>query len=80
MARSFRHLVRSLPLARKLTLIVLFFVGAVGGIVFLAHVQMQILSGVRAFVGGEGSWSKGQKDAVLWLRRFAGSGTPSRSR
>jgi len=73
MARSISQLVRSLPLSRKLTLIVLFFVGAVGGIVFLAHVQMQILAGVRAYVGGEASWSKGQKDAVLWLRRYAHS-------
>ncbi len=73
MSRSLGELVRPLPLARKLALIVLFFIGAAGAIVFLAHVQTKILSGVRAYVGGEGSWSKGQKDAVLWLRRYAWS-------
>jgi diguanylate cyclase (GGDEF)-like protein/PAS domain S-box-containing protein len=30
-----------------------------------------VLSGVRAYVGGEGLWSKGEKDAVLHLTAFA---------
>ena len=32
---------------------------------------MEILSAVRAYVGGEGLWSKGQKDAVMHLTRYA---------
>jgi len=32
---------------------------------------MEILSAVRAYVGGEGLWSKGQKDAVMYLTRYA---------
>ena len=32
---------------------------------------MNTLSSVRAFVGGEGIWSKAQKDAVLNLQRYA---------
>lgn len=29
-----------------------------------------ILSGVRAYVGGESLWSKGQKDAIHYLQRY----------
>jgi PAS domain S-box-containing protein len=32
---------------------------------------MQVLSGVRAYVGGEALWSKGQKTAVYDLQRYA---------
>ena len=32
---------------------------------------MNVLSAVRSFVGGEGLWSKGQKDAVHALHRYA---------
>src|SRR5437870_5246980 len=32
---------------------------------------MEILSAVRAYVGGEGLWSKGEKDAVHRLARYA---------
>lgn len=32
---------------------------------------MDILSSVRAFVGGEGRWSKAQKDAIQSLHRYA---------
>ncbi len=35
---------------------------------------MRTLSAVRAFVAGEGSWSKAQKDAALSLQRYALSG------
>jgi diguanylate cyclase (GGDEF)-like protein/PAS domain S-box-containing protein len=34
---------------------------------------MQILSAARAYVGGEGLWSKGQKDATAHLLRYARS-------
>ncbi len=37
------------------------------------HVGLSMLSGVRAYVGGEGLWSKAQKDAVNWLHRYAES-------
>jgi two-component system, sensor histidine kinase len=35
---------------------------------------MRTLSAVRAFVAGEGSWSKAQKDAALSLQRYALTG------
>ena len=37
----------------------------------------QVLSGVRAYVGGEGLWSKGQKDAVYALNRYLDSRDPA---
>jgi diguanylate cyclase (GGDEF)-like protein/PAS domain S-box-containing protein len=35
---------------------------------------MTALSAMRAFVGGESLWSKGQKDAAVYLRQYARSG------
>jgi diguanylate cyclase (GGDEF)-like protein/PAS domain S-box-containing protein len=37
----------------------------------LSIVCMEILSAARAYVGGEGLWSKAQKDAVAHLSRYA---------
>ncbi len=42
----------------------------------LASGSMWLLSGVRAYVAGEGSWSKAQKDAVLHLRMYGETGDP----
>lgn len=36
----------------------------------LAAASVDLLSGVRAYVGGESRWSKGQKDAVYHLQRY----------
>jgi diguanylate cyclase (GGDEF)-like protein len=35
-----------------------------------------MLSSMRAYVGAESQWSKGQKDAVFHLQRYAASGDP----
>lgn len=44
---------------------------AVTMIVFtLGTLQVQLMSGVRAYVRGEGLWAKSQKDAVLLLYRY----------
>jgi PAS domain S-box-containing protein len=43
------------------------------GLLAIIYVSLQIETGVRAFVGGEGLYSKGQKDAVFHLLRYAGS-------
>lgn len=40
----------------------------------LVDATMENLSAGRAYVGGEGLWSKAQKDAVYHLLRYAGSG------
>lgn len=44
---------------------------SVVSLVFLSALSMELLSAVRAYVNGEGLWSKSQKDAVLFLTRYA---------
>jgi PAS domain S-box-containing protein len=43
------------------------------GLLAIIYFSLQIETGVRAFVGGEGLYSKGQKDAVFHLLRYAGN-------
>ena len=43
------------------------------GLLAIVYVSLQVESGVRAYVGGEGLYSKGQKDAVYHLIRYAGT-------
>ena len=45
-------------------------------LVALAAVSLSVMSSVRAYIGGESFWSKGQKDAVLYLDLYAHSGDP----
>src|SRR5882724_3102898 len=70
---SLKSILQSLPVAKKLALIVVVFVAIVSCLLLLTAAQMDILSAVRAYVGGEGLWSKGQKDAVHHLARYAHS-------
>lgn len=46
------------------------FVAVVLALFTLVYFSIQLLSGVRAYVEGEGLWSKGQKDAVYALSRY----------
>lgn len=64
---------RRLPVARKLLIIVGVFVAIVVGVFSLGLLRSEILSGVRAYVGGEGLWSKAEKRAVLSLTKYASS-------
>lgn len=41
---------------------------------FLAGVSLEMLSSVRAYVGGEGLWSKGQKDAIHFISVYSQTG------
>jgi PAS domain S-box-containing protein len=66
-----RRRLQFLSLGGKLALIVAVFVAIVTALVLLAMVEMQVLSAVRAYVAGEGLWSKGQKAAVYHLQRYA---------
>ena len=43
------------------------------GLLGIIYFSLQVETGVRAFVGGEGLYSKGQKDAVFHLIRYAGN-------
>jgi len=44
---------------------------ALGAMLIVAVVSLQVLSILRAYVGGEGLYSKGQKDAVFYLTQYA---------
>jgi diguanylate cyclase (GGDEF)-like protein len=41
---------------------------------FLAGLSLEMLSSVRAYVGGEGLWSKGQKDAIHFISLYSQTG------
>jgi diguanylate cyclase (GGDEF)-like protein len=41
---------------------------------FLAGFSLELLSSVRAYVGGEGLWSKGQKDAIHFISLYSETG------
>jgi len=43
------------------------------GLLAIIYFSLHVESGVRAYVGGEGLYSKGQKDAVYHLLRYAGT-------
>jgi signal transduction histidine kinase/CheY-like chemotaxis protein len=65
---------RDVSITRKLY----FTVGAmallIGVELFVLLFSLSILSSLRAYVGGEGLWSKAQKDAVFHLYRYGNSG------
>ena len=50
------------------------FVAIVIFLAFLAAVSLEMLSSVRAYVGGEGMWSKSQKDAIHFLSVYSQTG------
>ena len=64
---------RRLPIARKLLVIVGVFVAIVVCVFLLGVLRSDIQNGVRAYVGGEGLWSKAEKRAVLSLTTYAES-------
>ncbi|MBN8961456.1 MAG: EAL domain-containing protein [Rhizobiales bacterium] len=52
------------------------FVALVLAQLSLAVVSLYTLSTVRAYVAGEALWSKGQKEAIYYLNRYAETGDP----
>lgn len=51
-------------------LIIALFLTLIFCLVLLFHVQMDALTAIRAYVGGEGLWAKAQKDAIRSLERY----------
>ncbi|AET92207.1 diguanylate cyclase/phosphodiesterase with PAS/PAC sensor(s) [Burkholderia sp. YI23] len=50
------------------------FLAVVASLLALVATSLSIMSSVRAYIGGESTWSKGQKDAVFYLIRYAQTG------
>ncbi|WP_244818074.1 EAL domain-containing protein [Caballeronia sp. Lep1P3] len=50
------------------------FLAVVISLLAMAATSLSIMSSVRAYIGGESTWSKGQKDAVFCLVRYAQTG------
>jgi len=71
--RNQRDTFRQLPVARKLLTIVGVFVAIVLCVFYLDMFRSEVLSAVRAYVGGEGLWSKAEKRAALNLTAYAES-------
>jgi diguanylate cyclase (GGDEF)-like protein/PAS domain S-box-containing protein len=61
------------PMPRRLLLLILPLVAIVTALLLLVAGAMETLSAGRAYVGGEGLWSKAQKDAVHHLLLYASS-------
>ncbi|SED51072.1 PAS domain S-box-containing protein/diguanylate cyclase (GGDEF) domain-containing protein [Rhizobiales bacterium GAS188] len=66
---SVKHRVR-----HRLLRLVLPFVAVIALQALLACVSLETLSAVRAYVGGEGLWSKGQKDAIHFVTLYSKTG------
>ncbi len=66
---------RNVSIARKLYFTVGIMALLIGVELFVLFFCLNTLSSLRAYVGGEGLWSKAQKDAVFHLYRYGISGT-----
>lgn len=60
--------------------IIWIFAAIVLCLLILAAFSFELLSSMRAYVGGESLWSKSQKDAVFHLQQYASSGAPAELR
>jgi PAS domain S-box-containing protein len=66
-----RKLFLDLPVSKKLVIILWLFLVIVIGLLGLSYETIENLSAARAYVGGEGLWSKAQKQAVHDLLRYS---------
>ncbi|MBI3805820.1 MAG: methyl-accepting chemotaxis protein [Nitrospirae bacterium] len=58
-------------IAKKLYGIIVLYCSIVVGVSLFSYLGMTLLSGVRAYVGAEGIWSKHQKEGAYHLVRYA---------
>src|SRR3954451_15674590 len=65
---------RDVSIARKLYVIVGTMAVLIGVELFVLLFSLKTLSSLRAYVGGEGLWSKAQKDAVFQLYKYGTTG------
>ncbi len=73
-----RHprIIAPFPVSRRLLLIVWPFLAIVVLLVLLGIGSVDIMSSVRAYVGGESLWSKAQKNAAFYLHNYARTRSP----
>ena len=64
-------------LRARLNTIALVYVAIILTLVVVGSIASGLNNGIRAYVQGEGLWSKGQKDAVFYLTRYASSRDPA---
>ncbi len=69
--RALRRLAGLIPVSKRLLLIIWPFLAVAVLLASLALLSVDVLSAGRAYVGGEGLWSKAQKDAVYFLMHYA---------
>lgn len=69
-AANYAALVAPVPKNRRLRLLVWVFAAIVLCLLALSYYSITLLSAGRAYVGGEGHWSKAQKEAVYALLRY----------
>jgi diguanylate cyclase (GGDEF)-like protein/PAS domain S-box-containing protein len=62
---------RDLPVARKFVLVIGLYVLVIMGLLLLSYLGMSAIAGLRAYITGEDFWSRGQKNAVYHLARYA---------
>jgi hypothetical protein len=67
---------KDVSIAKKLYFTVGIMALLIGVELFALYFSLSTLSSVRAYVGGEGLWSKAQKDAVFHLYRYGVSRDP----
>jgi PAS domain S-box-containing protein len=60
-----------LPVPKKLVVILWLFLAVIVGLLGLSYLTIENLSAARAYVAGEGLWSKAQKQAVHDLLRYS---------
>ncbi|MBC8393178.1 MAG: hypothetical protein H8E17_11500 [Deltaproteobacteria bacterium] len=65
------------PKTKNIVAILVIFI-IISGLFFIGKSGFSILSGVRAFVGGEGLWAKGQKEATYQLIQYIFTGEANR--
>jgi two-component system, sensor histidine kinase len=69
-----RRIWKDLSVSKKLYVVVGVMALLIATELFTLLFAMNILSAVRSFVGGEGLWSKAQKNAIYSLHRYATTG------
>lgn len=68
-----RRLFSGLPVSQRLIALVWLFLLVVIGLLGLNYLAIENLSAVRAYVAGQGLWSKAQKQAVYALLQYSSS-------